>query len=625
MMRGGVIRGGDGGLLSLTLSDFKGVDLTNAPAGVALGRSPEAPNMLRDVPGKVRKRMGYTTLAHYSGRINGRHALAQGDTVRELIHAGDKLYFEGQPVWEDMADGRSVSRQFGGKLYIFDGKQALCYGEADGQWAVQPLTQAATVPLVAISRHPDGGGTDYQPVNLLSRGWQESFLCTAEDTVYQLLFDGLATDPVKCEKLAADGSWQTLTEGTDFSVDRAAGRLTFVSAPGESPISGQDNLKVTAFREWAGYAGRIDGCRVLETYGVNAAADRLFVTGNGDYPNYDWYSEYNDPTFFGDTRYSVLGQDDAAVVGYSIVGDLLAAHKASSENGRNVILRRGEMADGQAAFPAVGALQGEGAISPYSFCYLGTEPLFLTGAGVYAITPKDVTGERYTQSRSFFLDGALTKEPGLADAFATRYRDFYLLCCGENLYLLDGLVRDYDRARPESAWQYEGYLFPGLNARVLWEGADGALYFGRADGAVCRFATDVQAPESYFDDGQPIEAYWDMADFSGREFFRNKTIRFIAVQLAAAADTGVTVKSQVRGAWRTLWDSAGRARYFSWGDLRWSQLSWTGDATPRTLGKKIRIKKVDKTRFRLQNSAGGQPFGLYQVGLEYREKGRYKR
>ena len=73
----------------------------------------------------------------------------------------------------------------------------------------------------------------------------------------------------------------------------------------------------------------------------------------------------------------MLGQDDAAVVGYSIVGDLLAAHKASSENGRNVILRRGEMADGQAAFPAVGALQGEGAISPYSFCYLGTEPLFL--------------------------------------------------------------------------------------------------------------------------------------------------------------------------------------------------------------------------------------------------------
>ena len=155
--------------------------------------------------------------------------------MRELIHAGDKLYFEDQPVWEDMADGRSVSRQFGGKLYIFDGKQALCYGQADGQWAVQPLSEAATVPLVAISRRPDGGGTDYQPVNLLSRGWQESFLCTAEDTVYQLLFDGLATDPVQCEKLAADGSWQTPVSYTHLDVYK---RQAQDPEPGRDPQRG---------------------------------------------------------------------------------------------------------------------------------------------------------------------------------------------------------------------------------------------------------------------------------------------------------------------------------------------------------------------------------------------------
>ena len=38
---------------------FKGVDLTSAPSGVSLDRSPDAPNMVRDVPGRVRKRMGY--------------------------------------------------------------------------------------------------------------------------------------------------------------------------------------------------------------------------------------------------------------------------------------------------------------------------------------------------------------------------------------------------------------------------------------------------------------------------------------------------------------------------------------------------------------------------------------
>ena len=41
-----------------TIKSFKGVDLTNAPTNVADGRSPEAPNMIRDTPGKVRKRMG---------------------------------------------------------------------------------------------------------------------------------------------------------------------------------------------------------------------------------------------------------------------------------------------------------------------------------------------------------------------------------------------------------------------------------------------------------------------------------------------------------------------------------------------------------------------------------------
>ena len=42
----------------ITIDTFKGVDLTNAPSNVSINRSPEAPNMIRDVPGKVRKRMG---------------------------------------------------------------------------------------------------------------------------------------------------------------------------------------------------------------------------------------------------------------------------------------------------------------------------------------------------------------------------------------------------------------------------------------------------------------------------------------------------------------------------------------------------------------------------------------
>ena len=138
-------------------------------------------------------------------------------------------------------------------------------------------------------------------------------------------------------------------------------------------------------------------------YGVNGAADRLFVSGNAQYRNYDWYSGMNDPTYWADTAYAVLGTQQSAIVGYSIVNERLATHKDNMEDGRNVIIREGNLVDGRPAFPIVNTLQGEGAIAPRSFAYLVNEPLFLTKLGVFAITAQDVTGEKYAQQRSFFL------------------------------------------------------------------------------------------------------------------------------------------------------------------------------------------------------------------------------
>ena len=38
---------------------FRGVDYTNEAGNVEVDKSPYAPNMIRDVPGKVRKCMGW--------------------------------------------------------------------------------------------------------------------------------------------------------------------------------------------------------------------------------------------------------------------------------------------------------------------------------------------------------------------------------------------------------------------------------------------------------------------------------------------------------------------------------------------------------------------------------------
>lgn len=601
---------------------FRGVDLHNSASNVDDSRSPDAPNMIRDVPGKVRKRMGYRTEKTYDGRINGRHLLRTPEGDHELIHAGTKLYENGEVIREGMNDERSQGWQMDGKLYIIDGKEMVVYGGEDGSFAAKAVSEGAYVPTVVISRDPDGGGVSYEPINLLGDRQTDSFLGRANIKEYQLSMAELTDQTVEAKKMAADGSWAELTEGTDFTVDRATGTVTFSTAPGASPMDGMDNVTITYSVDRSEGRAKINACNISILYGLGGQADRLFVTGNPELPHYDWYSAQNDPTYFGDLWYGTLGQDSAAIVGYAIISDYLAAFKDGAEDGRNVILRSGTLTENDAAFQIVGTLQGEGAVCKNGFAVLGNEPLFVTRLGFYAITPADITGEKYSQNRSFYLNKDLLEED-LESGCGIRWKDFYLFAVGERVYIMDGLQKAYEKNAPYSNFQYECYYWENIGARVMWDD-DGSLCFGKEDGSVCRFFDDPEDIGSYADDGEPVKAHWDIPDMSGKRFYQNKTVRYFAVRLASAAMTGVRLWAQVRGEWKQLKDSGARARYFTFSQLIFSKMTLSGDATPKTIGFKIKVKKVDKVRFRLENNEA-EPFGIFEVAMEYTENGKYKR
>ena len=98
---------------------------------------------------------------------------------------------------------------------------------------------------------------------------------------------GLDATAVKVEVLNSSGVWIEKTLTTDYTVDRTNGIINFTSAPGVSPVTGEDNVRITAYRTVSGYADRIKKCTTGILYGVNGAMDRLFLTGNPDYPNQD--------------------------------------------------------------------------------------------------------------------------------------------------------------------------------------------------------------------------------------------------------------------------------------------------------------------------------------------------
>ena len=437
--------------------------------------------------------------------------------------------------------------------------------------------------------------------------------------------------------LNSNAEWVEKIEGTDFTVNRTTGVITFTTAPGVTPIDGEDNVKILAYKTFEGYSDRVRRCTFGTLFGVNGASDRVFLSGNSDYPNYDWYSGQNDPTYFPDTGYSQLGLEISAIVGYSLVNNYLAAHKDSNEPSQSVFIREGDLITREIttstgaksevsdpAFKLINTLQGSPALSPYSFGYVETEPLFLTEKGIFALTTQDITGDKYGQNRSFYLNGQLLEEPNLKNAYCCVYDNMYYLAVNNKVYLLDGLqATRTDRSDPYSTRQYVGYVWNNIPATILFED-EGHLFFGTVDGKICQFYDDVDALDSYNDDGYPIDAWWETPDLDGKLFYKNKTFRYYAARLMAAIATSVKMWAMKAGAWTLVKTDNATGRYFDFGNINFEKFSFSTDQTEKVVHTKIKVKKVDKARFKLENDALNEPFGLFNIALEYVENGNYK-
>ena len=407
--------------------------------------------------------------------------------------------------------------------------------------------------------------------------------------------------------------------------------MTFKTAPAAG-VGGEDNVSITAAKTHAGYADMVNQCSVCILYGVAGMPDRMFVSGHPTLINRDWYCAQNDPTYWPDTGYSVLGSGRSAVMGYAIINNHLAAYKDVAEPERAVILRTGTMGeDGEAQFVLTGTMAGPGIMSRWSCANLENEPLALTVQGVYALSPSDVTGERYTQNRSFYADGALLKLANLQEAVACVFNGMYWLCNGAQAYILDGLQPMTHNGRPYSTRLFAAFHRTNLPARVMWTENDGKeLWFGSAAGKVYRFYTDPETPDSYNDDGVTVGgsdgACWETPDFEGSVFFRTKNFKWLAIQLRAGLAATAKLYAMRDGLWELIREIGAELNYWSWETFNWETFSWSSNLENQTLSSKTRLKKLARTRYRIENNNVNEPLGLMAIGFDYTEPGgRYKR
>lgn len=619
-------------IYTLNIENCNGADTRNAPSKIRLNRSPSCPNMIRKTPGHNVKRPGFETLLSLGAKINGVHVL-RASTTKVVVHAGTKLYLVtlgATPSSTDLGvtanNSFSVSFQMNNKLYILDGAKYFTY---DGTTVTEVV---GYVPTILISRDPDGGGTVYESVNLLSNFRWERFLGDAGSTVYQLSATGINADEVEVKSLQVDGTFSTLTEDTDFTVDRTAGTVTFDAAI-PTPAVGVDNIYIKYSKTVTGYADRVKKCTICTLYGLNGAMDRIVISGNTDYKNTQWHSRSNDPTYIGDTYYTMSGQDSASIIGYSISGDYLAVHRDYSDNGSNVHLMRGSLVDAVFTLVSVGAYSSEGALSKYSFASFDNEPMYLTvNKNISAITPQDYSGEKFSQERSYYLT-SLMESHVTQDSYACIWNGFYVLSGGEYLFLLDSIQPVYERNELYANRQYEGYYFTGINARVLKE-IDGNLYFGTVDGKLKKFTDGVYtddettSTETVVIDGKDVttslsyRCYWDTPEIYGKEVELKKTFKHLALLLTSYPHTGCRVWIKIDGIWEVLFDYDNTANYFDFSDIRFDEMTFRTDDTPIIVGGKFKVKNVLHTQLRFENSKP-EPFGIYFAIIKYALGGEY--
>lgn len=95
---------------------------------------------------------------------------------------------------------------------------------------------------------------------------------------------------------------------TQYQMNPIEGRITFTTAPAEPLTDGQDNVSVQFRKTISGYRDRIDKCTLLQVFD-----NRVFFSGNKDYPNTVWHSSLDNPAYCSDLDYYEEGLDLAPV------------------------------------------------------------------------------------------------------------------------------------------------------------------------------------------------------------------------------------------------------------------------------------------------------------------------
>ena len=175
------------------------------------------------------------------------------------------------------------------------------------------------IPITTVGATPAGAGTANEAVNKLTTKRKNSFVGNGSSTQYQLDATGIGSGAVSA---VVDGVAKA--ETTDFTVNRTTGIVTFGTAPSDA-TGLADNVIITFYANNNTYSGD-DIYKSISYTTIPYGNGIYYLFANG---NKIWRSAINDPTYFPDDNYAVIG-DASDLTGFGQIDEYVVAFK---ENG----------------------------------------------------------------------------------------------------------------------------------------------------------------------------------------------------------------------------------------------------------------------------------------------------
>lgn len=590
-------------------TNFAGVDFLEEASLVAITRSPDALNVWKnyeDTQGTcIETRPGFRKLAQIGDKINGLYVF---DSNIAIVHSKTKLFewsnFPNQPdeehlkeLYQDMNDKKSCFNKADekGNLYINDGKNYLVY---NGIEAKKVSEDNPIIPRTTISRKAGniGGGELLEDVNLLTPKRINSFLADGEAKDFYL--DATEIDDTLVTAIVNDVE---MSENTDFTVDRLKGKITFNEIPSKPNLSGEDNVFITFSKTIEGYEDRIAKC-------TNALLfdNRLFFSGNPQYPNAIFHSERANPQYISDLNYYEDGSSDSEITSMTVGNNILWVFKNLDQNNANVFYH--EPTTDLEHVRIYPSKQGNVSVG----CYVGStnfqdDIVYLSRNGLEGISTEKIDSRQVIAHRSSLVDVKMINENGYSNASMVIWKGYLCILVDGRVYLADSRQKYAKLNSFEYEWFYWDIL--SANPNILKE-YDNELYIGAKDGSIF-------VVEGTNDDGKIIFSYWTtpMDNFGFENQLKTTNKRGGIAKIKTIPNGMIKIARKTDKSPVYKYTTQKSANGFNFNNINFSNFSFV-TTNKSYLIFKMKEKKIIELSIKFYSDEIDKPFGIYSSTIE---------